>query len=27
LLEAQKRGLVKLEPDEKSGGYTVCAVK
>ncbi len=23
LLEAQKRGLLKLEPDEKSGGYTV----
>ena len=23
LLEAQKRGLVKLEPDKKSGGYTV----
>ncbi len=27
LLEAQKRGLVKLEPDEKSGGYTVRAVE
>lgn len=26
LLEAQKRGLLKLEPDEKSGGYTVKAV-
>lgn len=26
LLEAQKRGLVKLEADEKSGGYTVHAV-
>ena len=25
LLEAQKRGLLKLEPDEKSGGYTVSA--
>ena len=25
LLEAQKRGLLKLEPDEKSGGYTVRA--
>jgi uncharacterized protein (TIGR00288 family) len=23
LLEAEKRGLLKLEPDEKSGGYTV----
>ncbi len=23
LLEAQKRGLLKLDPDEKSGGYTV----
>ncbi|MDD4933684.1 MAG: NYN domain-containing protein, partial [Methylacidiphilaceae bacterium] len=23
LLEAQKRGLLKLEPDKKSGGYTV----
>jgi uncharacterized protein (TIGR00288 family) len=23
LLEAQKRGLLRLEPDEKSGGYTV----
>jgi uncharacterized protein (TIGR00288 family) len=27
LLEAQKRGLVKLEPDQKSGGYTVRAVE
>jgi len=27
LLEAQKRGLVKLEPDKKSGGYTVRAVE
>src|SRR5438876_3066883 len=27
LLEAQKRGLVGLEPDEKSGGYTVRAVE
>ena len=26
LLEAQKRGLLKLEADEKSGGYTVRAV-
>ncbi len=26
LIEAQKRGLVKLEPDEKSGGYTIRAV-
>jgi uncharacterized protein (TIGR00288 family) len=26
LLEAQKRGLLKLEADEKSGGYTVQAV-
>jgi uncharacterized protein (TIGR00288 family) len=26
LLEAQKRGLLKLEPDERSGGYTVRAV-
>ncbi len=26
LLEAEKRGLLKLEPDEKSGGYTVRAV-
>ena len=25
LLEAQKRGLLKLEPDKKSGGYTVQA--
>ncbi len=25
LLEAQKRGLLRLEPDEKSGGYTVTA--
>ena len=23
LIEAQKRGLIKLQPDEKSGGYTV----
>jgi hypothetical protein len=23
LAEAQKRGLLKLQPDEKSGGYTV----
>ncbi len=27
LLEAQKRGLIKLQPDEKSGGYTVRAVE
>jgi uncharacterized protein (TIGR00288 family) len=27
LLEAQSRGLLKLEPDEKSGGYTVRAVE
>ena len=27
LLEAQKRGLVKLEADEKSGGYTVRAAE
>ena len=27
LLEAQKRGLVKLEPDQKSGGYTVRAAE
>ncbi|MHB8519626.1 MAG: NYN domain-containing protein [Limisphaerales bacterium] len=27
LLEAQKRSLLKLEPDEKSGGYTVKAVE
>ncbi len=27
LLEAQERRLVKLEPDEKSGGYTVRAVE
>ena len=27
LLEAQKRGLLKLEPDEKSGGYTVRAAE
>ncbi len=27
LLEAQKRGLLKLEPDKKSGGYTVQAVE
>jgi len=26
LLEAQKRGLLKLQADEKSGGYTVSAV-
>jgi len=26
LLEAQKRGLIKLEADEKSGGYTVRGV-
>jgi hypothetical protein len=26
LLEAQKRGLLKLEADEKSGGYRVQAV-
>ncbi len=26
LLEAQKRGLLKLEPDEKSGGYIVRSV-
>ena len=26
LLEAQKRGLLKLEADEKSGGYTVRAL-
>ncbi len=26
LVEAQKRGLVRLQPDEKSGGYTVQAV-
>jgi uncharacterized protein (TIGR00288 family) len=26
LVEAQKRGLIKLQPDEKSGGYTVQAV-
>ncbi len=26
LAEAEKRGLLKLEPDEKSGGYTVRAV-
>ena len=26
LLEAQKRGLLKLEPDKKSGGYTVGTV-
>ena len=23
LLEAQKRGLLRMQPDEKSGGYTV----
>jgi uncharacterized protein (TIGR00288 family) len=27
LLEAQRRGLLKLEPDEKSGGYTVHALE
>jgi hypothetical protein len=27
LLEAQKRGLLKLDPDEKSGGYTVRATE
>ena len=27
LLEAQKRGLVKLEADQKSGGYTVQTVE
>ena len=27
LLEAQKRGLLKLDPDEKSGGYTVSPVE
>jgi uncharacterized protein (TIGR00288 family) len=27
LLEGQKRGLLKLEPDEKSGGYTVRAME
>jgi uncharacterized protein (TIGR00288 family) len=27
LLEAQKRGLLKLESDEKSGGYTVSAIE
>jgi hypothetical protein len=27
LLEAQKRGLLKLEPDAKSGGYFVKAVE
>jgi uncharacterized protein (TIGR00288 family) len=27
LLEAEKRGLVKLEPDEKSGGYIVRAAE
>lgn len=26
LLEAQKRGLLKLSPDEKSGGYTVDSI-
>jgi hypothetical protein len=25
-MEGQKRGLLKLEPDEKSGGYRVQAV-
>lgn len=27
LMEAQKRGLLKLEPDEKSGGYIVLGVE
>jgi hypothetical protein len=27
LLEAQKRGMLKLEADEKSGGYTVIAAE
>jgi uncharacterized protein (TIGR00288 family) len=27
LVEAQKRGLIKLQPDEKSGGYTVKLVE
>jgi len=27
LLEGEKRGLLKLEPDEKSGGYTVRAIE
>jgi len=27
LLEAQKRGLLKLNADEKSGGYTVRPVE
>jgi hypothetical protein len=27
LLEAEKSGLLKLEADEKSGGYTVRAVE
>jgi tetratricopeptide (TPR) repeat protein len=27
LLEAEKRGLIKLERDEKSGGHTVRAVE
>ncbi len=27
LLEAQKRGLLKLDPDEKSGGYTVSSAE
>ncbi len=27
LLEAQKRGLLRLHPDEKSGGYTVIVVQ
>jgi hypothetical protein len=26
-LEAEKRGLLKLEADEKSGGYTVRTVE
>jgi hypothetical protein len=27
LLEAQRQGILRLEPDEKSGGYTVRAVR
>jgi hypothetical protein len=27
LLDAQKRGLLKLEADKKSGGYTVQSVE
>ena len=27
LIEAQKQGLIGLEPDEKSGGYIVRAVE